>query len=190
MNLTFKGFLRSYCRELTNIESDNLKKLLVKTLKDSPSAAEALMVFAAVQGKADYLVSLAKGTKLEDDYKEVARDMTKAKSIEAFFQGESAPERYKKVWNAYLGKRDAIKADRRVILLMREKTLNALPETELTTYKIAKSLKLNIGNLYAYLNAGDATKVSRDTARKIMEFVQDETAALSSVGGATASLVI
>ena len=51
MNLTLKGFLRGYCRELTGLQTDNLRKLLGAVLDNAPSAAEALMGFAAVQGK-------------------------------------------------------------------------------------------------------------------------------------------
>ncbi len=30
MNLTFKGFLRNYCRELTGLETDNLKNYCLR----------------------------------------------------------------------------------------------------------------------------------------------------------------
>lgn len=173
MNITFKGFLRLYCRELTNTESDNLSKLLKKTLKDCPSAAEALMLFAASQGKASYLVGLTKGTRLEKEYEDTNKKISKSRDLESFLQSTSAPKRYKKVWNAYIAKRDAIQADRRVILLMRNKILDALQKTNLTIYEIGKNLNLNFGNLYAYINKGDATKVSRDTARIIMEFANN-----------------
>ena len=62
MNLTFKGFLRGYCRELTGQQTDNLRKLCKAVVCDQPAAAEALMVFAALQGKAEYLASFTMGT--------------------------------------------------------------------------------------------------------------------------------
>ena len=37
------------------------------------------------------------------------------------------------------------------------------------TAGLAARLGLNRGNVYAYLNGGDVTKVSRATARRIME---------------------
>lgn len=40
MNLAFKGFLRGYCKELTGLETDCLKKLLACITGDSPAAAE------------------------------------------------------------------------------------------------------------------------------------------------------
>ena len=87
-------------------------------------------------------------------------------------------ERYKKVWNAFCAKKNAIKSDRRVITLMREKTITAMEAADLTAYTICKNLNLNIGNVYAYLHSGDVTKVSRATARKIMQFAVNSEAAI------------
>ena len=51
---------------------------------------------------------------------------------------------------------------------MRKKTLDALHANNVSIYRLCKDLGLNLG--YAYLSKGDATKVSRDTARTIMEY--------------------
>ena len=53
---------------------------------------------------------------------------------------------------------------------MRKKTLDALHTNNVSIYRLCKDLGLNLGNVYAYLSKGDATKVSRDTARTIMEY--------------------
>ena len=53
---------------------------------------------------------------------------------------------------------------------MRDKTVRALESSELTVYRLCKDLQLNMGNVYAYLNNGDATKVSKATARTIMNY--------------------
>lgn len=169
MNLTFKGFLRSYCRELTGLQSDSLRKLLTAVLDEAPAAAEALMCFAAIQGKAWYLACLASGTRLESDYKRMADTLEKTVNLEAYLSSGDAPTRYEKVWLAYRSKKEAANADRRVIALMREKTLQAIASSNLTIYSLCKQLGLNRGNIYAYLNAGDVTKVSRATARLLME---------------------
>lgn len=170
MNLTFKGFLRGYCRELTGLTTDSLKKLLFSASLDAPSAAESVMLFAAVQNKADYLVRLSSGLWMHEQYQKVAEDLKDFNSLEDYLLSTKAPERYKKVWNAYRAKKDAIQADRRVILLMREKTIDAMKTASLTAYAICKKLNLNLGNVYAYLHSGDETKVSRATAREIMQF--------------------
>ena len=63
-------------------------------------------------------------------------------------------------------------ADRRVNALMRKRTLEALEESGVTRYGICRALHLNKGNVYAYL-AGDDSKVSRETARRIMEYAEE-----------------
>lgn len=169
MNLTFKGFLRGYCRELTGLKTDNLKTMLNAVLTDAPAAEEALMCFAAVQGKASHLLDLAKGLRLEAPYREIVEALPSFSSVEEFLASETAPIRYNKVWQAFMAKKNRCVADRRVVSAMREKTLDALSRTHRTVYSLCKQLNLNRGNVYAYLNAGDVTKVSRDTARRLLD---------------------
>ncbi len=169
MNLTFKGFLRAYCRGLTGVESDSLRKLFAAVATDSPAAAEAVMVFAAQQGKASYLARLAQGSWAESSYRDFAEGLASYESLASYLQSDSAPQRYRKVWQAWEAQRNATATDRRVIAMMREKTQDALAQASITPYAICRQLGLNKGNFYAYLNNGDVTKVSRATARRIME---------------------
>lgn len=171
MNLTFKGFLRDYVRELTLLDTDNLKKLLGAVSTESPAAAEALMAFAAIQGKADYLAKLAANTAFAGGYAAFAAATSglAGEKVEEYLASAESPARYQKVWLAYLSKKRKIDSDRRVIGLMREKTLESLRASGTTVYSICKQLGLNAGNVYAYLNQGDVKKVSRATARRIME---------------------
>ena len=173
MNLTFKGFLRSYCRELTGLQTDNLRKLCDCVNKSCPAAAEAVVVFAASQDKIAYLAGYAKGTWVGESCDVFAVKSGGCSSIELFLQSDEAPQRFKKVWLAYQAKKHASDADRRVIALMREKTLAVLSESGATIYSVCQDLRLNKGNVYAYLNKGDATKVSRSTARMILRHTQE-----------------
>lgn len=170
MNLTFKGFLRNYCRELTGLDTNNLKKLLTAVNTTAPSAAEALFLFAVLQNKTDYLIKISLGSWVHEQYKKTLHDSKEFNSINDYLTSDAAPERYKKVWNAFCAKKYAVETNRRVIMLMREKTLAAMKATSLTAYTICKKLNLNLGNVYAYLHSGDVTKVSRATARRIMQF--------------------
>lgn len=172
MNLTFKGFVRGYCRELTGLPTDNLRKLSRAVMTGKPLAAEAVMVFAAIQGKADYLYSLTAGSWLGEGYASVLDNLRDPEAVEPFLQSEAAPERYRKVWSAYVARRDAIEVDRQLIALMRRKTLEVMKNQDMTIYCLCQQLSLNKGNTYAYLNKGDATKVSRETAWRIMNFVE------------------
>lgn len=173
MNLTFKGFLRDYCHELTGLRTDSLKKLVAAAATDAPAAAEAVMLFAAIQGKATYLAHLSENAWVTQDYSEQARILDATTDLEAYLASGGTPLRYGKAWNAYLAKRDAIHADRRIIALMRQKTNAALQATGMTVYRLCKDLDLDLGSAYAYLHAGDTSKVSKDTARRIMDHARD-----------------
>lgn len=172
MNMTFKGFLRAYCRELTGLSTDSLRKLLQVVLGDAPAAAEVVMAFAAAQGKEGYLAELARGTRLEDEYARAAREIEGAGGIEPYVQSKGASERYRKVWHAYRTKREAVVNDRRVVALMGEKLRALMEEKNVTAYRLCKELGLNKGNVYAFLHKGDASKVSRRTARRILNYVE------------------
>lgn len=173
MKRTFKGFLRSYCRYLSGIQTDNLKTLCTHATTDTPRLTEALFLFALEQDKLPYLLQLSTGTRLEQEYRAMSILVSKYPHTSHFLEDTNTPERYRKVWNAYLAERDAIVNERRISALMREKTLQALSKNGLTPYRICKELNLNLGNVYAYLHKGDTTKVSRETARRIMEFATE-----------------
>ena len=172
MNLTFKGFLRTYCRKLTGLNTDSLRKLCNAVTTNAPAAAEAVMIFAAVQKKEHYLVKISYRTSIYEQYFVMANKLQQCKDIEQYLASEDAPIRYQKVLNAYYAQKFSIDTDRRIIALMREKTLNLLQSSKTTIYAVCKALKLNKGNVYAYLNKGDVSKVSKRTARNIMLYVQ------------------
>lgn len=176
MNITYRGFLRLYCRELTELNTDSLKKLCSAVNDSAPHAAEAVFLFALEQGKVEHLLALSKGTWMERLYGEAAARVSLLGSAEAFLYDETTSERFRKVRNAYEAKLTKIDSDRRVISLMREKTLSAIEGGGLTVYRICKDLELNQGNVYAYLNKGDLAKVSRGTARQLLEHTLSLTA--------------
>lgn len=178
MNITYKGFLRLYCRELTGLSTDSLRKLCSAANDYAPHAAEAVFLFALEQGKVEHLLAVSRGTWMEQLYGEAAARASLLGGAEAFLQDEGTPERFRKVRSAYEANRTKINSDRRVIGLMREKTLSAIEGGGLTVYGICKDLNLNQGNVYAYLK-GDLTKVSRVTARRLMAHAQSLAALLT-----------
>ena len=100
----------------------------------------------------------------------LAKKAASTADAESFAARDDIPQRYRNVYRAYRAKKDAPLADRRVSALMREKTLDALKISGMTNYRLCKDLGLNMGNVYAYLGKNDTTKVSRATARRIMEY--------------------
>ena len=61
MNLTFEGFLKGYCRELSGQQSLSFRKLVKQATTVAPRVAEPLILLALAQGKAEYVLGLSEG---------------------------------------------------------------------------------------------------------------------------------
>ena len=180
MNLTFEGFLKGYCRELSGQQSLSFRKLVKQATTVEPRVAEPLFLLALAQGKAEYVLGLSEGSWMEEGYRGVLSLYDQAGSMASLCAKSELPNRYANVWRAYRAVKEKPAADRRVNALMRKRTLKALKESGLkesgvTRYGLCRDLNLNKGNVYAYL-AGDDSKVSRKTARRIMEYAEERSA--------------
>lgn len=168
MRRTLKGFLQHYCIELSGIHTSSLRRLCYAA-KDNARLVEPLFCLAAEEGKAAYLVKLSEGTWFHEEYERMAHYLREYGSVIEFLKSGNAPARYASVFEAFLAQGDVLAADRRMNGILRERISSVLKRGEVTRYKICKDLGLNVGNVYAYL-AGDDTKVSNSTARKIYEY--------------------
>ena len=84
---------------------------------------------------------------------------------------------YYKLWRSYLSVRDRQKADDETKLLYHARVTKIQKEKGITNYRIYTDLKLNPGNLNAWLTHGDCSKLSLDTARRTLRYVQEYTKA-------------
>ena len=140
MRRTFKGFLKEYCRELSGLDTASLRRLVAAT-ESNARLVEPLFVFAAVQGKADYIAHISEGRWFHGDYAVLAGKLEEHGSLEALLSSEEAPERYASVLVAFHAQGDALAADRRINGLMRPRIVEALARKGLTRYKLCKDLK-------------------------------------------------
>ncbi|MBQ9042811.1 MAG: hypothetical protein IJ111_08345 [Eggerthellaceae bacterium] len=170
MRRTLKGFLKEYCRELSGIDTSNLRRLSAAA-EDNARLVEPLFALAAVQGKADYLARISEGRWFHDDYERLVGKLVGYDSVEALLSSDDAPARYASVLDAFRAQGDGLAADRRINGLMRPRILDALAKKGLTRYKLCKDLGLNPGNVYAYLS-GDDAKVSKETARRMLSYAE------------------
>ena len=77
-----------------------------------------------------------------------------------------------KVWRSYQSRKNRGQADEHTKELMRQK-VKRLQEKSVTNYRIYTDLKLNPGNLNAWLKHGDGDKVSLETARRALRYVEN-----------------
>ena len=82
------------------------------------------------------------------------------------------PDGYQKVWRSYVSEASAYERDCRVKELMRKRIVALQEEKHITTYRICKDLNLNNSNINAWLKNGNETKAALETARRILEYVE------------------
>ena len=114
MNLTFEGFLKGYCRELSGQQSLSFRKLVEQATTDAPRVAEPLFLLALAQGKAEYVLGLSEGSWMEQDYRDVLSLYGQAGSMASLCAKSELPNRYANVWRAYRAVKEKPAADRRV----------------------------------------------------------------------------
>lgn len=171
MNRTFRGFLERYCRELSGLETSSLRRL-VAAADENARLIEPLFAFAVAEGKLDHLLRISKGKWYDEEYQHLASLLSEEPSLEALLASGKVPQRYAAVLDAYRAQGDILAADRRMNGLMREKIMRALKQKGMKRYQLCRDLGLNFGNVYAYL-AGDDSKVSNVTARRMLRYVEE-----------------
>ena len=62
LNLTFEGFLKGYCRELSGQQSLSFRKLVEQAMTDAPRVAEPLFLLALAQGKVEYVLEIGRAS--------------------------------------------------------------------------------------------------------------------------------
>ena len=88
-------------------------------------------------------------------------------------QSPELPEGYLKVWRSYCSVRDAALADNDTKELIHRRVLELQQKKKLTNYRLYTDLKLNPGNVNAWLKHNDSSKMSLDCARKIYQYAKE-----------------
>lgn len=174
-NLSFAGYLKKYLNSLSGEKTLSLAKLIQVATKEAPRLAEPLYLYAAVTGQRDRLLSKSRGLWFFKDYKELSKHFSNQKDLLAALEDNDGriPQRYYKVYENYLSVRDGIKTDREFNLLARDATVRILKNVGISKYRVYTDLGLNPGNVNDYLKNGAVDKVSRKTAKAILDYVQE-----------------
>ncbi len=175
MSLSFEGYVHRALEEKTGLATTNLSRLVRCALADN-SIKELVFIYAMLRNKKYHLMSLVWNTPLEEEYRAALRVLASEGSLEAFLQSKRTPITYRRIYSDFLHypvKAAARKKDdAKQIERLRERTVRALEACNITRYRLCTNLKLNPGNVYAYLS-GDVSKVSLATAQKICDYVYE-----------------
>jgi len=173
-DLSFAGFLKRYVRSLSLTETNSLYKLAKEAADENPRLREPLLLYAVFIDKTDVLLRAVRAHTLYSDYKNLANKYDKA-SFKTALQDASSPlsEEYKKVWRSYLSRKNRLQNDNHTKELMRNKIVKLQKAKGMSNYRLYADLGLNPGNLNAWMKYGDPNKVSIDTARRALKYLEN-----------------
>ncbi len=171
--LTFKGFLTRYVRELSKQDTNSLYRLAAEASESNARLKEPLLLYALYSGKQDVLLQATKDSALKRAYQIMLYDYDQDTMMQALkTDSTELPQAYHKVWRTYLSQKNRSQADDHTKELMRKKVKRLQEKNGVTNYRIYTDLKLNPGNLNAWLKHGYCDKVSLETARRALQYVQ------------------
>ena len=171
--LTFKGFLARYVKELSKAKTNSLYKLAEEASNDNPRLKEPLLLFALYSGKQTVLLQATKDQNLFAEYQEMVSLYTADLMTQMFEDNASVlPNEYHKVWRSFQSQKNRVQSDDHTKELMRLKAKRLQERCGLSNYRIYTDLNLNPGNVNAWLKHGVADKVSLDTARRTLRYVE------------------
>ena len=170
--LTFKGFLTQYVRRLSKSDTNSLYKLAAEAGNDNPRLREPLFLYALYSDKQAVLLQATKKPGLHSEYQKMAQ--YSAEEMTQLLKSDSAmlPPEYHKVWKSFQSQKNRGQAEDHTKELMRQKVRRLQDQCGVTNYRIYTDLKLNPGNVNAWLKHGVADKVSLDTARRTLRYVE------------------
>ena len=171
--LTFRGFLIQYVRQLSEQETNSLYKLAAEAGSSNPRLREPLLLYAVYSQKQDVLLQATKEPALHAEYRRLALLYTADTMTDLLEQTSPVlPYEYHKVWKSYQSRKNRSQVDDHTKELMRQKVKRLQEKNGVTNYRIYTDLRLNPGNLNAWLKHGDSEKVSLEVARKTLRYVE------------------
>ena len=171
--LTFKGFLAQYVKRLSKFDTNSLYKLAEEASSDNPRLKEPLLLFALYSGKQTVLLQATKDQNLLAEYQEMVSLYSADQMTRLFEDNVSVlPNEYHKVWRSFQSQKNRGQSDAHTKELMRLKVKRLQEQCGVSNYRIYTDLKLNPGNVNAWLKHGVVDKVSLETARRTLRYVE------------------
>ena len=179
--LTFPSFLARYLKELSVNETSAPFKL-TKELDHNLRLLAPLCLYAACTMNDEQLEKLfrrSEQVRLEFEARPFLRG-SPALPEDFLPQLPDANDPYRKCWKSYVSVRDRYQSELHPTQLMVKKIRQLQAQLGLSNYRIYRDLGLNPGNANAFLTHGDCTKVSLNTARRTLQYLQQQVSVISS----------
>ena len=170
--LKFEGFLKQYVAELSGVQTASVHKL-ADCLNENPRLKEPLFLYALAFDKVDLLLRYTANSTIAAEYEQLSNLYSLEQMLVLLEkQPPELPEGYLKVWRSYCSVRDAVLADNDTKELIHRRVLELQQKKKLTNYRLYTDLKLNPGNVNAWLKHNDSSKMSLDCARQIYKYAK------------------
>ena len=170
--LTFKGYLYKYVKTLSLSGTNDIKRLAGEVPKNY-RLAEPLVLYAMSVSKRNHLNMVATDPHLQKLIQCFPNQMSWDEVLSALESNdESYPHEFRKVYNSYVTHRDRQIANSHTKELMFKRTRQLQQEKGVTAYRVYTDLKLNHGNVNAYLKNGDVSKVGVEVAERVLEYLK------------------
>lgn len=171
--LTFKGFLAQYLKQLSAQNTNSLYKLAAEAAENNLRLREPLLLYAVFSEKQEVLLKAAKAPALHRHYAGLLSRYTR-EELAVLLEEESPElaEGYHKVWRSFQSRKNRGRADDHTKELMRKKLKRLQEQKGVTNYRIYTDLGLNPGNLNAWLKHGNSAKISLGTAREALHYIE------------------
>ena len=170
--LTFEGFLKQYVVELSGVQTASVHKL-ADCMTENPRLKEPLYLYALAFDKVDLLLRYTVNRAVAAEYEQLSNRYSLAQMLLLLEnQSPELTEGYLKVWRSYCSVRDTSLADNDTKALIHRRVLELQRKKKLTNYRLYTDLKLNPGNVNAWLKHNDSSKMSLDCARQIYKYAK------------------
>lgn len=168
--LTFKGFLLSQLQELSGLNSTSLYTFSHLSCHNA-RLKDVLTLYLVMYTEENLKDKLLKKFKYLNSSCEKLEGLNDD-NAEIYLQKDSLSE-YRTVYNNYLYQRNRKEQENKLKKMMCVKISKVKATKCMSNYRIYKEMNLNPGNVNAFLKNEDTSKVSLDTARKILTFVNE-----------------
>jgi rhamnogalacturonyl hydrolase YesR len=171
--LTFAGFLKQYVRSLSLYDTNGLYRLAAEAASHNPRLREPLFLYALFTGKEQVLLSATKTPELQREYAGLLERYARETMEQAMRENDFAlPNGYAKVYRSYLSVKNGKQRDSYTKALMRNRIVRLQREKGISTYRVYTDLRLNHGNMNAFIKHGDCSKVSLEAARSAVSYLE------------------
>jgi hypothetical protein len=171
--LTFGGFLKQYVRALSLADTGNLYKLAAEAASANPRLREPLLLYALFSGKEKILLTATKSPELRGEYVDILERYDRQAMLQSLQSGESLlPERYERVYRSYFSVKNRSKNTAHTKALMRNRIMRLQREKNITNYRLYTDLRVNPGNMNAFIKHGNCSKVSLEIARRAITYLE------------------